>query len=533
MPTARRITGRHLLLDGPGAVIEVPHDDAARVLGRAKLALEALGWPVDTRVRVHRASVTIGVHAPVDGVEAAFDLLEWADGDEPSFDEVIARWRATADPALRRLFAAFPGLVFEGEGLVTVGHGRFSRSWPLDRVPSPAEVGTPRGVPIVTITGTNGKTTTTRLVAHIVECAGLTAGRTSSDAVVIGQETVERGDWTGPGAARRVLRDPRVAVAVLETARGGILRRGLVLEGADVAVLTNVTPEHLGEWGVDDLETMAWTKLALARGLRWGGTLVLPAESDPIAHVMPRLRAARPDLVLRTFSSRPRPGGPAADGWADDHALHVGEGRIPLAEIPITFGGTARHNVENALCAALAALSLGLPADAVARGLRTFRPSVADNPGRMNTFRLPSGALVVLDFAHNADGLRRITETVRRWPRAGRVLLIGQAGDRTDDDLIAMAAEVPALAPHTIVLKDVTKRLYDREPGEVPAILRKAMLARGVPESVLVGPTPDEALGVHLAVRAAGADDVIVLLIHETLVGAVGVLEQYGAVPIE
>jgi cyanophycin synthetase len=534
MPAARRITGRHLLLDGPGAVLDVPHDDAARVLGRARFALEALGWPVDARLRVHRAAVTVGVHAPVDGVDAAVTLLEWADGDDPDAQEVLDRWARTADPAFRRLYTAFPGLVFEGEGLVTVGHGRFSRSWPRDRVPAPSEVGQPRGVPIVTITGTNGKTTTTRVVAHCVECAGLTAGRTSSDAVVIGQDTVERGDWTGPGAARRVLRDPRVDVAVLETARGGILRRGLVLDGADVAVLTNVTPEHLGEWGVDDLETMAWTKLALARGLRPGGTLIVPAPtpgSAPIFHVLPRLRAAHPELQIRTFASRPVPGF-AADAWADDVHLHVGGGAVRLDEIPITFGGTARHNVENAMCAALAALALGLPADAVARGLRTFRPSVADNPGRMNTFRMPSGALVVLDFAHNADGLKRITETVRRWPRSGRILLIGQAGDRTDEDLIAMAAEALPLQPRRIILKDVTKRLYGREEGEVPAILRRTLLERGYPPHLLVGPTPDELTGVHLAVRDAGPDDVVVLLIHETLVGAVGVLEQYGAVPV-
>jgi UDP-N-acetylmuramyl tripeptide synthase len=531
MPTARRITGRHLVLEGPGAVLDVPHDDAARVLQRARDGLRALGWPVEVRLRTHRVAATVGLHAPVDGVDAAVELLEWAAADEGDFDEVVRTWRETQDPAWRRLAAAFPGLVVEGEGLVTVGFGRSSRSWPRERTPSPAEVGNAAGIPIVTITGTNGKTTTTRLVAHCVEAAGRTAGRTSSDAVVIGDDTVERGDWTGPGAARRVLRDPRVAVAVLETARGGILRRGLAVEGADVAVLTNVTPEHLGEWGVDDLETMAWTKLTLARGLRQGGTLVVPAVSGPIDAVLPRLRAMRPDLRLRTFASRPLQD-PVPSGWADDRFLHVGDGVVPLDEIPITFWGTARHNVENALCAALAALALGVPPEAVGRGLRTFRPSVADNPGRMNTFRMPSGALVVLDFAHNADGIKRITETVRRWPRSRRILLLGQAGDRTDEDLVAMAAESIPLDAWRIVLKEVPKRLYDRAPGEVSAILQQALLQRGVPPSVLVGPTPDEATGVHLAVRNAGPDDVVVLLIHETLVGAVAVLEQYGAVPV-
>lgn len=533
MASARRITGRHLLLDGPGAVLDADPEDAARVAQRARQALRHLGWPIEVRVRVHRRAATLGVPSPVDGVDAALALLEWAAGEDPELEPVLAVWRRTANPALRHLHAAFPGLVFEGEELVTVGHGRFARSWPIVAPPGPHQVGSVRGVPIVTITGTNGKTTTTRLVAHCVECAGLTAGRTSSDAVVIGTDTVERGDWTGPGAARRVLRDPRVEVAVLETARGGILRRGLVLDGADVAVCTNVTPEHLGEWGVDDLLDMAWTKLALARGLEPGGTLVVPAWSPPIHAVLPRLLRARPDLVVRTFASRaPWPGEPLPDAWADDRLLRVGGGAVPLAEIPITFDGTARHNVENALCAALAGLALGLPPDAVARGLRTFRPTVDDNPGRMNTFRMPSGGLVVLDFAHNADGLARITETIRRWMRPRRTLLLGQAGDRTDLDLELLAAEAIPLAPARVILKDVTRRLYRREPGEVPAILRRALVARGYPEAQIVGPTPDEATGVHLAVRDVGADEVVVLLIHETLVGAVQVLEQYGAVAI-
>ncbi len=533
MARARRITGRHLLLDGPGAVLDVDHDVAPDVLARARVGLRALGWPQDVRIRVHHAAATVGVHSPVDGVDAAVALLEWADSSDEDVSSVVAEWRATARPALRHLHAAFPGLVFEGEGLVTVGHGRTARSWPAEAPPAPHQVGgDPRRVPIVTITGTNGKTTTTRLVAHCVEEAGLTAGRTSSDAVVIGHDTVERGDWTGPGAARRVLRDPRVQVAVLETARGGILRRGLVLDGADVAVLTNVTPEHLGEWGVDDLHAMAWTKLALARGLAPGGTLIVPLHGEPVRAVLPRLRALRPDLRVRTFTSARRSAAESPDGWADGSHLHIGDGAVPLDEIPITFGGTARHNVENALCAALAALSLGVPAEAVARGLRTFRPSVADNPGRMNTFRMPNGALVVLDFAHNADGLARITETVRSWPRPRRTLLLGQAGDRTDDDLVALAAEAIPLQPRRIILKDVTKRLYDRPPGEVPAILRRTLLARGYPAHLIVGPTPDEAVGVHLAVRDAAPDEVVVLLIHETLMGAVAVLEQYGAVPL-
>lgn len=529
---ARRITGRHLLIDGCGAVVDLPTAALPRVIPRVRLGLARLGWNPEPSWRVHAAGASLGVEAPIDALDAAVLLLELAAGEDEAedFSEVLALARRRANPRLRALFEAFPGLVFEGEGLVTLGHGAYARSFSPEDLPLPATVQRPRGVPIATITSTNGKTTTTRLLSHLVASAGLVSGHSSSDGVVIDGETLERGDWTGPGAARRVLRDHRVQVAILETARGGILRRGLAIEGAQVAVVTNVTAEHLGQWGIDDLESMARTKLVLARALRRGGTLVIPAVSEPIYAVLPELRAQRPDLVIRTFSSQPaRP----ADGWADDRWLVVDDGRVPLTEIPITFQGTARHNVENALAATLAALALGLPGDAIGRGLRSFRPSVTDNPGRMNTFRLPNGALVVLDFGHSYDGLLRVAEAVRPWPRARRTLLIGQAGDRSDRELLDFGLAAQALAPRRVVLKEVPGRLYDRAPGEVPAVLLRGLLAGGLPRHTIEGPTADEISGVRLALRGIGPDDLVVALLHETLAGALGVLKELGAEPVD
>ena len=268
----------------------------------------------------------------------------------------------------------------------------------------------------------------------------------------------------------------------------------------------------------------------VAEGLRVGGTLVVPAVSEPLAAVLPDFRARRPDICIRTFSASPLPGPP--DGWADATFLHLGEHRVPISEIPITFDGTARHNVENALCATLAALALHLPGDAISRGLRTFRPSVGDNPGRMNTYRLPSGALVVLDFAHNAHGLDRIVDTIRRWPKKRRTLLLGQAGDRPDRDLEALAAAAVPFEPDRIVLKEVTGRLFGRPLGEIPDILRRTLVAHGYPAGRILGPTPDEITGVRIALRGVGWDDVVVLLLHETLAGALVVLKEAGALSI-
>lgn len=532
-PGARRITGRHPVTDGPGAVLELPSAALDRVVPRVRAGLAALGWEPEPRWRVHALGASLGIAAPPDLLEVAVALLEWAESeeDEATLDRLGELARRREEPALRALHEAFPGRVFvEGERVV-VGQGVHARAFSREALPDPAELGEVRGVPVALITGTNGKTTTTRLLAHLAACAGKVVGLSSSDAVVIGGETVERGDWTGPGAARRVLTDGRVEVAVLETARGGVLRRGLAVEGADVAVLTNVTAEHLGQWGIDDLYAMARTKLTLALALRPGGTLVLPAASEPIRAVLPEFLGRRPDLVVRTFSSRSD--GPPADGRADDRWLIVPEGRVPLAEIPITFQGTARHNVENALCATLAALALGVPGDAIGRGLRSFRPSVADNPGRMNTFVLPSGALVVLDFAHSYDGLLRVAEAVRPWPRGRRTLLLGQAGDRTDRELLDFGASARALAPARVVLKEVPGRRYERAAGEVPAVLRRGLLQGGLSSAIIEGPTPDEPSGLRLALLGVGPDDLVVALLHDTLAGALAVLAEHGAEPVD
>ncbi len=533
MSQSRAIHGRHLLLDGPGAIAEVDHDDAMRVIHRIKQGLAALGMGGSPVFRAHQKGASVGIEATHDLVEPAVDLLEWATSHDAveELESVARRIERLRNPPLRALFNAFPGLVVEGEDLVTVGHGRHARSFRPFALPQPHELGQVRGIPIVTITGTNGKTTTTRLLARIAQCAGHTVGRTSSDGVVIGDDFVERGDWTGPGAARLVLRDSRVTFAALETARGGILRRGLVLDGADVAAITNVTPEHLGEWGIDDVLSMARAKLVLARGLKRGGTLIVPAVSAPLAAVLPEVLKDRPDIVVRTFHGSPLSGRRAPDGWSDGSFLHFGDSVVPVADIPITFGGTAKHNVENALVATLAALAVGLPGEAISRGLRTFRPSVDANPGRMNTFRLPNGALAVIDFAHNPDGVRRIAEAIRGWPRKYRTLLIGQAGDRRDEEIIDMARTALLLAPQRFVLKDVTDRLYGREPGEVPRLMWNTLRAAGVPAQ-RIDVTADETTGVRVALRGATHDDVVVLLIHETLNAAVEILREQGAVEV-
>ncbi|MEN9787143.1 MAG: hypothetical protein RLZZ299_2407, partial [Pseudomonadota bacterium] len=452
---SRRITGPHLLVPGPGAAVEIAladHEDAETAVVAVQARLEAihraLGWvgmgvplrlgvrgwdprPADAPLapgQVPGSGMSLAWCAPPDQLETACLALEMAVEDAVDLAALEASASGEANDALRRGMATaeahgWPWMVDE-DGF-TIGTGRFARTWPLDALPD-AFVAPGGRIPVALVTGTNGKTTTSRLLARMVRAAGRTDGLTSSDAIAVGGNVIARGDWSGPGAARRVLRDPAVEVAVLETARGGLLRRGLALADADVAVVTNISDDHFGEYGVSTLAGMAEAKLSVAAGLRAGATLLVNAASAPLVATLPSLRARRPDLRVETF----------ADDGGD--GIDLGGTRLPWADVPVTFGGLARHNVENVHAAVAAARVLGVPERAIAQALRDFRPDLADSAGRMNLIER-DGVRILVDFAHNPDGIRRLAPVVEGLGAGRRLLVIGQAGDRTDALLAAFA----------------------------------------------------------------------------------------------
>ncbi|MGH2489146.1 MAG: Mur ligase family protein, partial [Candidatus Limnocylindria bacterium] len=276
--------------------------------------------------------------------------------------------------------------------------------------PRPA-LPTPR-VPIVTITGTNGKSTTTRLIAHIATQAGMVVGMTNSDGIYVRGELVEAGDWTGFGGAGRILSEPQVELAVLETARGGILLRGIGYQHNDVSVVTNVSADHLGLQGIDTLDELAEVKGAVVRITRRDGWAVLNAQ-DPRVWAM-RLRThAHP----YAFSLNPRARGVGEALAAGGRAAVLDRGRLLLrrprvrgrglaaaADLPVTFAGLSRYNTANALAAAAACDALGIPHEQIAFGLASFAQDQAVNPGRLNLYAR-DGVLALVDFAHNEAGL--------------------------------------------------------------------------------------------------------------------------------
>jgi cyanophycin synthetase len=405
---------------------------------------------------------------------------------------------------------------------VSVGLGRGSRVWPvgetpevLDRIPW-SELS---DVPTALVTGTNGKTTTVRLLGAIAEAAGRVAGVTSTDRVTVGDEVVATGDYSGPNGARTVLRDRRVEVALLEVARGGILRRGLGVPRARAALVTNVANDHLGEFGIFDLESLADTKMVVAKAISDQGRVVLNAEDERL-----RSRGSKLSVPVIWFSAAPidpaladhlERGGEACVIEGETLVYCRGSEKIPIAEvgrIPITFGGAARHNVANALAAIGVAVALGLPVEAIRIGLTEFESTPQANPGRANVWRL-GGITVIVDFAHNPHGLRALTHMAATMQAPRRAIVIGQAGDRDDDAIREFARAAWAMAPDHVFIKEMEVYLRGRERGVVPAMIAAELIGSGAAPDAL-SEWPSELDAVRAALAWARQGDLLLLTAH-------------------
>jgi cyanophycin synthetase len=331
-----------------------------------------------------------------------------------------------------------------------------------------------RQIPIIGITGTNGKTTTTRLVSHILRNAGRSVGWSSSTGVYINGEEVLEGDYTGPQGARRVLEEPGIDVAVLETARGGILLRGLAYESNDVSVFINVSGDHLDLQGVRTVEGLARVKATVVKATRASGLVVLNAGDPLVRGIAGGIKA--PVLLFAQDDQLPAVLAHTGSGGTalvvrDSELLLIrngGEEHVAtVSDIPMTFGGRAPHMIENALAAAAACLALGLTIPEVASGLTSFRNAPDQNAGRLNVYDV-NGVTVIADYAHNEAGLTQLLAFAAHFRQEGGSLLsvIGTAGDRTDQTLHALG-RIAAEKSKRVIVKRTTRYLRGRPPGEM------------------------------------------------------------------
>lgn len=373
-------------------------------------------------------------------------------------------------------------------------------------------------VPIAAVTGTNGKTTTARMLAHITKMAGYTPGMTSTDGVYIdGQRTVE-GDMTGPVSARMVLSDPQIDMAVLETARGGLLRAGMGVREVNVGAVLNVQSDHLGLKGIDTLEQLAEVKRIIVEVAT--DCAVLNAD-DP--HVL-RMSGYTDAKVICYVTMNPqhglvrehiRAGGRACALEAGVNGqmitLYDKGSHIPLLWthlIPATLEGKAMHNVQNAMVAASMAYALGIKLDAIRQGLRTFDTTFYQAPGRMNVFN-EHPFKVLFDYGHNAHAVGVMADLAQRMEVGGRrIVVLAGPGDRRDEDLVAIADAVAGRFDHYICRRDDSLR--GRDGDEVPRIQSKALKARGIPDEA-ISVIPDEQEAIDAALRMGRHGDLLLI----------------------
>ena len=395
--------------------------------------------------------------------------------------------------------------------------------------------GAPSRIPIIAVTGTNGKTTTVRMIAHILRQAGLSVGMSTTDGVYSGGRLVYEADASGPRSAEMVLDDTSVEAAVLETARGGIVRRGLGYDKADVAVITNIAADHLGADGVDDLQQLIDVKALIAEEIHDGATVVLNADDPAAAAIADRPRVRRHAPVIRFFSlddggevteRHRRAGGTTyqlRDGQIVEAEASGERVLLSVAELPGAFGGLARHLLANALAAVAACRAAGVGAKDIRRALATFTPGES-NPGRGNVY-LAAGSPVIVDYGHNAPALhatgRMITDVWGGEPVAAITL----PGDRRDDLVTATAEAIATWFSRVVIYEDVDKR--GRQPGEMIRLITAAILRARPRIAVATADGPRSALSTAVGM-AAGSP---VLFLYEKLSMAHDALAALGASP--
>jgi cyanophycin synthetase len=396
--------------------------------------------------------------------------------------------------------------------------------------------GTPARIPLISVTGTNGKTTVTRMIAYVLGKTGCVVGMTTTDGIYVGGERIVEGDTTGPHSARTLLADPSVELAVLETARGGIVRRGLGYDWSDIAVMTNIGSDHIGQDGILDVEDLLHIKSLVAERVREGGTLILNADDEHLSRLAesrPVSRIAKQLVYFSLHESNPLIGRHLDAGGT---AYFLREGRImeaqgrteiPLIEacaVPATLGGAAQFQIANALACLAAVRAHGVSREDAASALKSFGNDATHNPGRVNLYRVGGGYLL-LDYGHNAEAFEAVCRLASLSQGRTVTAIIGVPGDR-DDAVMTAAARAAARGFHRLVIKE-DKDLRGRAQGETASLLCRAAREEVAERECTI--VPDECEALEHELRKMKEGDVLVMF-YDRLAPVLEVLERNGAV---
>jgi len=537
---ARRLTGPNILWDKAGSILDVycTPDEADRLIpfceSKIRQMLDAVGWGQESVCHVRLAGgASIAFSGPIDALYAASAISEWVwaccdaefnGAQAADFDEAVATIEeaiaAEVNPPLLALEQAAidHGVSFLwDDDDVSVGHGTGSETWSFTDLPDPAKIDWAafHDVPVGIVTGTNGKTTTARIAKHILQTAGRSVGLSCTDWVSINDTIIDRDDWSGPGGARMVLREKDVDVAILETARGGLLRRGLGVNTANAALITNIAEDHLGDFGSQSVEELLNIKWIVSHAVVASGVLILNADDELLVGksrgfggtiVWFSLDENNP--VIRKHTEN---GGLAFVHEDSDLVRVDGDVRELIcgaSEVPITLAGAAFHNIANALGAAALTEQLGMSLDDIRKGLTTMSQDA--NPGRSNLYPVRDFKVLV-DFAHNPQAMQALFAMARAIPARRRALSFAQAGDRTDAQIRELARSAWSIGLDLACIAELEKYRRGREEGEVFTLIRDELIKCGAREDqVRYFGTESESFDAALAWAETG--DLVVLL---------------------
>ena len=385
-------------------------------------------------------------------------------------------------------------------------------------------------IPIVAITGTNGKTTTTRMIGHVFSSIGYKVGMTTTDGVYLDGQCVLPGDMTGPLGARTILQDPSTEIAILETARGGIVRFGLGYDWSDVGVITNISEDHLGQDGIEDMEDLIYIKSLVLETVKDKGYVVLNAD-DPylseIVQFIPKkvktiyFASNQNNLILKKHLEQGQKAVYVKNGWLTLAAEQKETPLLEIKDLPASYGGKALYNVQNALAAIGALAALEISVDYIIQGLASFNCNDEQNPGRSNLIEIGE-VKVLVDYGHNPAGYRAVAQLIKEIKPRKAVGVIGVPGDR-QDKLVLEVGQIAANIFQEIIIKE-DQDLRGRKPLEVANLLCQGALAIGMDkESIQI--IPQEEVALEVAIRQAKPGDLIVIF-YEKLNGVRGTISR-------
>jgi UDP-N-acetylmuramyl tripeptide synthase len=550
---SRRLVGPNLFFIESGTVLDVPlKQDKQKLVDlwhkEAKRILPELGFKkIKLSHKIYNNGVRLALVAPFDITMAACDVIDfiWAstrqlveEGSEKSLEDARAELmpiiKAEENLKLRKIhqLATSKGLnIFYEEGVVTIGSGNKSFQFNINEMDvSDIPWEKIADIPIVLITGTNGKTTTVRLTSFICKHAGKLVGYCSTDWVMIDGKIIDRGDFSGPTGNKFVLTKPELDVAVLEVARGGLLKRGLANTHVTAAAVTNISADHLGEDGVEDLDDLAEAKSIVYSTVEHAGHAIVNLDDPSIlarhskikgkkVYISQKLSEADLDKYLKDA---------AYIVFVKDNAMHLKthETTYEIAkfiDVPITVKGFAKHNVENALVAIALSNELGCTPEQIGKALHDYRNSEEENLGRANVFKVKNSTIIV-DFAHNAAGINAIFEMAKAYEGKKTSIMFGQTGDRkfSIDDMCEIIAQNN---PKEVIVKDTETYLRGAETGEIPALIERSLLKNGYSKSNIKH-IETEDVAVEYVLENLKPNETYIMCVHENVEDVIRKIKQ-------